>query len=296
MTYLLPGYLRQRCLAGAVVLLSQLMLSGCMSADSDSNSQPTDTPTVPPTDTVESSSWPQFPSGLSWQWQLSGSVNTGYQVDVYDLDLFDTPASTIADLKAAGRKVVCYFSAGSWEEWRDDADQFPASVLGNTLDGWEDEKWLDIRSPQVLTIMKSRLDLAAAKGCDAVEPDNVDGYSNNNGLDLSAADQLSYNQAIASAAHERQLAVGLKNDLDQVAALQPWFDFAVNEQCHEYQECEVLKAFSDNNKAVFSAEYDEAYLSDDNARKAVCDLSAQLAISTLFLPWDLDDSFRIACE
>ncbi|WP_229815799.1 endo alpha-1,4 polygalactosaminidase [Bacterioplanes sanyensis] len=271
-------------------------LFGCGGNDSDTR-QPTGPDATSPAPEVIPQP-PQrvaFPSGLSWQWQLSGTVNTGYEVDVYDLDLFDTPASTIADLKASGRKVVCYFSAGSWEEWRDDADQFPPSALGNTLDGWEDEKWLDIRRPEVLTIMQARLDVALDKGCDAVEPDNVDGYSNNNGLGLTASDQLSYNQALAQAAHARNLAIGLKNNLDQVAELEPLYDFAVNEQCHEYQECDVLTAFSDNNKAVFNAEYKETYIEDEAKRQTICERSVTLGISSLFLPLDLDDSFRLPC-
>ena len=50
----------------------------------------------------------------SWQWQLLGTVNTAYAVDLYDIDLFDTPASLIASLQASGKRVICYFSAGSF--------------------------------------------------------------------------------------------------------------------------------------------------------------------------------------
>jgi len=117
--------------------------------------------------------------GLTWQWQLSGTVKTNYDVDVYDIDLFDTPKSTIESLQNKGIKVICYFSAGSWEDWRDDADDFPKSVLGSNLEGWAGEKWLDVSEYEKFAdIMEARLDLAVTKGCDAVEPDNVDGYQN----------------------------------------------------------------------------------------------------------------------
>ena len=36
---------------------------------------------------------------------------------------------------------------------------------------------------------------------------------------LTAADQLDYNRFLAEQAHQRGLAIGLKNDLDQVASL-----------------------------------------------------------------------------
>ena len=42
-----------------------------------------------------------------------------------------------------------------------------------------------------------RLDLAAAKGCDAVDPDNVDGYANPTGFDLTGDDQLAFNRWLA---------------------------------------------------------------------------------------------------
>ena len=129
-------------------------------------------------------SWYQPNISTTWQWQLTGDLNLSYDVDIYDIDLFDTPKETITELHNANRKVICYFSAGSYENWRPDKNQFPESAIGNTLDGWEDEKWLDIRNSTIREIMKSRLDLAVEKGCDGVEADNVDGFANNSGFDL----------------------------------------------------------------------------------------------------------------
>jgi hypothetical protein len=71
----------------------------------------------------------------------------------------------------------------------------------------------------------------------AVEPDNVDGYANASGFLLTAAHQLAYNRFLPAAAHARDRSIGLKNDLAQVAALKPSFDFAINEQCCQYKEC-----------------------------------------------------------
>jgi len=119
----------------------------------------------------------------SWQWQLQGELNTNYDVKMYDIDLFDTSKETILALHNRGIKVVCYFSAGTYENWRIDSSNFPPAVLGNTLEGWEDEKWLDISQLDILApIILRRLDLAVEKGCDGVEPDNVDGYLNDNGF------------------------------------------------------------------------------------------------------------------
>src|SRR5262249_30271870 len=88
-----------------------------------------------------------------------------------------------------------------------------------------------------------------------VEADNVDGYDNDPGFPLSSNDQLTYNRFLAAQAHARGLSIGLKNDLDQVAALQPDFDWALNEQCFQYDECDQLQPFVAAGKAVFETEY-----------------------------------------
>ncbi|MCA9478218.1 MAG: endo alpha-1,4 polygalactosaminidase [Nanoarchaeota archaeon] len=223
---------------------------------------------------------------LTWHWQLQGDLQQ-YDVDVYDIDLEDTSSDTILQIHLQGKKVICYFSAGSYEEWRSDSDQFPESVLGNTLDGWPDERWLDVRSEVVKDIMLSRLDLAQSKGCDGVEPDNVDGYMNNTGLSLTAADQLDYNRWLATQAHQRGLAIGLKNDLDQIDDLVSSFDFAVNEQCFEYDECELLLPFIKQDKAVFGVEY-------ELSASQFCQQANEYGFSWLEMDYDLDGA-RIGC-
>jgi len=245
---------------------------------------------------VQDEGWYHPPVNVTWQWQLLGEINLDYEVDLYDIDLFDTSVETISALQSAGQKVICYFSAGSWEDWRVDAADFPESAQGSTLDGWPDEKWLDIRAEALKPVMEKRLDLAVEKGCDGVEPDNMDGYQNESGFDLTADDQLAYNIFIAESAHERGLSVGLKNDLDQIEALVPYYDFSVNEQCFEYDECDLLLPFIDAGKPVLNAEYEEALIDDAEAREAVCSDARTKQFSTLILPLDLDDSFRFDCE
>lgn len=273
-----------------VVVLT--LLSGC-----GGNSQEVPQSSSPfPIPTQVNGAWYSPSSGTTWQWQLSGELNTQYAVDVYDVDLFDVSKAQISELQDKGIRVICYFSAGSYEAWRDDASQFPASALGDTLDGWEDERWLDIREQSILAIMETRIALASEKGCDAVEPDNVDGYTNQTGFNLSHEDQLAFNLALSTAAHSHGLGIGLKNDLDQVIELEPYFDFAVNEQCFEYNECNALQPFIENNKAVFNAEYHSGWLNDANARATLCDQASTMGLSTLILPLTLDDSFRFSCS
>jgi hypothetical protein len=231
----------------------------------------------------------------SWQWQLRGTLNTSYNVKIYDVDLFNTDPATLAKLKNSGRKVVCYFSAGSSENWRPDYAQFKAADKGKDMKGWDGEKWLDIRSANVRKIMSARLDLAVKNGCDGVEPDNVDGYTNPTGFPLTARDQVDFSAFLATQAHDRNLAVGLKNDVDQLDALQPLFDFAVNEECNKEKECAGYDVFTSVNKPVLNAEYASEYHSAAG-QKALCAASRAANIRTLVLPLELDDTYRFSCD
>ncbi|AGL19343.1 endo alpha-1,4 polygalactosaminidase [Actinoplanes sp. N902-109] len=206
-------------------------------------------------------SWwkPRASAALSWQIQFTGRVDLGVRADVFDLDGAATTRAQVTTLHKRGSKAICYVSAGSYEDWRADAAAFPPDVLGADLAGWPGEKWLDVRRWDVLgPIMRGRFQSCAAKGFDAVDPDNLDGYANANGLGLTAADQLTYNRRIAALAHGLGLAVGLKNDLDQVSRLVRAFDFAVNEQCAYYRECAELSPFVAAGKPVFEIEYEVA--------------------------------------
>ncbi|MCX6602711.1 MAG: endo alpha-1,4 polygalactosaminidase [Acidobacteria bacterium] len=198
----------------------------------------------------------QPPPQVDWQWQLTGPVDQSVAATVFDIDLFDNDASIVASLHAKGRKVICYVSVGTFEDWRPDAARFPEAVKGLPLADFPNERWLDIRRLDDLKpILEARFDLCKQKGFDAIEPDNVDAYTNRSGFPLTARDQIQFNTWLASAAHARGLSVGLKNDLDQVRELEPLFDWALSEQCFQYKECALLKPFLDRGKAVLEVEY-----------------------------------------
>ncbi|MFH9982534.1 endo alpha-1,4 polygalactosaminidase [Streptomyces sp. NPDC017179] len=212
--------------------------------------------------------------GLAWQWQLNGRADPSVDVPVYDIDGFENSAADVARLHRDGRKVICYVNVGAWENFRPDKDAFPRSVLGGT-NGWDGERWLDIRRLSVLRpIMERRFDMCRDKGFDAVEPDLLEAYSNRTGFPLTARDQLRYNRMIAEVAHERGLSVGLKNDLPQIPQLVGDFDFAVNEECAQYRECERLTPFVKAGKAVFHVEY---VVSADG----FCPISRRLGLSSM---------------
>lgn len=194
--------------------------------------------------------------GTSYQIQFSDEINLSVDARVYELDAFETDSATIDQLHQAGRQVICYIDAGSVEDWRPDVAQFPQAVIGNAYSGWPGEHWLDIRRLDVLApILENRIELCKSKGFDGVEFDNMDGFQNETGFDLTAADQLAFNRWLADAAHAQGLAVGLKNDPDQISELEPWFDFVLLESCYEQGWCEKSLPFIEAGKAVIDIEY-----------------------------------------
>lgn len=245
--------------AAAAPVLSIALILGAVAACSPDPAPTSETPAPEgPKSSDPAGRWTPRP-GLSWQYQLSGTVDTSIPARVFDVDGETTSSETIDELHASGARVICYLSAGSWEPWRSDSDDFPSAVLGDAMDGWPDERWLDVRKVDVLLpIMEKRIEACRVKGFDAVEPDNVDGYVNDTGFPISVTDQRAYNSALAGLAHAHGLSVGLKNSPELVGALEPRFDFAVVEECVRYDECDAFEPFVRAGKAVFHVEYEGA--------------------------------------
>ncbi|GAB1198903.1 hypothetical protein APSETT444_008233 [Aspergillus pseudonomiae] len=246
---------------------------------------------VPPTTGggVTTAKW-QPAVGSKWQIELLYALNdTSVDADIYDIDLFNNDKSTISELQQQGRKVICYFSAGSYENWRPDKDKFKDSDMGKTLDGWPDEKWLNLNSKNVRSIMTSRLDMAVEKGCDGVDPDNVDGYDNDNGLDQKKEDSANFMMWLANEAHARNMSIGLKN------AVIDNMQWSVNEQCAQYEECDTYAAFIKKNKPVFHIEYPKGDDTNNNQlvttsqKNSACDFDGSSNFSTVIKNMNLDN-------
>jgi hypothetical protein len=126
-----------------------------------------------------------------------------------------------------------------------------------------DEYWVNIGGRRqrafLLRMMNRRTAKCARAGFDGIEFDVVNAWSEGakvTGWRISARDQLVYNRALARIAHRHDLAVGLKNDGEQIHALLRHFDFAINEECFTYRECDSLSAFVRAGKPVFTVEYE----------------------------------------
>ena len=203
--------------------------------------------------------WKPGPTTAAWQFQLQGKIDQSIKAPVYEVDGFDVTARTVRQLHQKGRKVICYIDVGSWENYRADKNQFPKSVIGKRYEGYPNENWLDIRKYKLFAKpLKQRIQMCANKGFDGLEPDNINGYENPTGFPLTGADQIRFNRWIAKVAHSKGLSVALKNDGPQAKKLVRNFDYAVVEQCFQYNECGQYVPFVDHGKAVFSVEYELA--------------------------------------
>lgn len=249
---------------------------------------------TPPVKSALVASWWKPAKITSFDIQLNDPANERLvpKVQMVELDI-DIDPSILAKIKARGTKVVCYFNAGAWESYRDDAGSFPSGVKGNTYDGFPDERWLDIRAIGTLApLMRARLDRCKNKGFDAVDPDNVNGFENNTGFPLTSTHQLAYNRWLANEAHARGLGIALKNTSSLASQLVSDFDFAVAESCFKYGFCNQLQPFLVANKAVFDLEYRDEGMSTSK----FCKQAKALGINALLKRSSSRvDNYRQAC-
>ncbi|MFL5737555.1 MAG: endo alpha-1,4 polygalactosaminidase [Actinomycetota bacterium] len=195
--------------------------------------------------------------------------------NVFDIDLYGLGGGLATEavdaIHTAGGHAICYVDAGSIETYRPD---YPAFVrfdkrcgrclIGNPFSKvFNDENWANINNDQgqrdfMLKMNEKRVARCAQAGFDAVEFDVVEAYNSSYrtvGWHVSARTQLIFNSALADTAHRHDMSVGLKNDLGQIPQLLPKFDFAINEQCFQYHECDNLERFIEAGKPVFQVEY-----------------------------------------
>jgi hypothetical protein len=180
---------------------------------------------------------------------------------------------------ARGLYNICYVNA--FQAQPDERDDWPADLLLRdkkgkvVVDGDWDEALLDIGTPAKRERVAARIDEwidgCADKGYDAVEPDNFDSFTRSRGL-LSAADATAFIRLLSDHAHSRGLAIGQKNTVELAGQRgRTGLDFAVAEECGEYDECgEYAEAFDDR---VVVIEY-----TDNGFRKARSGFGDRLSI------------------
>ncbi len=266
------------------IILLITLFSACVSPPTEVPPTAVITPSITPANTSPAY-WVPSPSD-SFQLQLSDyPPDLTIQVDVFELDLFETSQDAIDSLHEAGKRVICYINVGAWEEYRPDAVDFPASIIGKEYIGWAGERWLDISNYKNFSaLITARFNLAASKGCDGIDPDNINGFQQDTGFSITAQDQLAYNIWLSEQAHLHGLSIGLKNNSVQIPDLVDHFAFALLEDCAVYGECANFQPFLKQGKAVFQIEYTDKF----NSINDFCPVANANGYSAIFKNRELD--------
>ncbi|MCU1405320.1 MAG: hypothetical protein JWQ43_1623 [Glaciihabitans sp.] len=242
--------------AGAAMVL--LLLAGCASGPAaESAADPSTGFTGTPTDGDIAA----FPVGGAFDYQLGGGYTPPEGVTVLARDSTESPAD--------GAYSICYVNG--FQSQPQDADfwldEHPDLLLQGD-DGkpvsdpnWPDEMMFDTSTGEqreaIAAIVGETISLCAEKSFDAIEFDNLDSYSRSHGA-LTVDDNLAMATLLVAASHERDLAVGQKNSVELGTSGRDaaGFDFAVAEECAQFDEC---AAYSDvYGNAVVDIEYSDA--------------------------------------
>jgi endo-alpha-1,4-polygalactosaminidase (GH114 family) len=197
--------------------------------------------------------------GDTFEWRLDSiglnEVNR-YSCKIIDIDAFSATKELVDAFHARGIKVIAYLSVGTIENYRPDAHLLPAEIIGNIYPDWPDERFLNIREIEKMKpFITSRFDMIKEKGFDGIEPDNTDGYWENNGFNLTMNDTQQFCLWLIAEAHSRGLSIGQKNTEELVPLLHKKFDWALTEDIFNTNTQNDYSPYISVNKPVFSAEY-----------------------------------------
>lgn len=228
-----------------------------------------DESTYDPNKKTERAMWVPKP-GDTWEYQTRNRLKSKAALNernlernptgaaVFDIDLFQNDKALIDELHANDTKVICYFSAGTAELWRQDANYFPPHAQGLGQAKKMGSRWLNINDGTVQQLMRKRVDLAVNKDCDAIDPAFIDAYQwpvEGTGFSITEDDAVAYVKMLAEHAHSRNLAFGLRRAPEIAARLMEDVDFSVCESCSKTKDCEAYQKFLDAGKPVFHVEY-----------------------------------------
>ena len=219
-----------------------------------------------------------------WQWQLSCApgiptctkiLSSEEQIRFYVIDWEDNSKKTVGKIHNSGARAIAYISAGTWENYRSDKDDFPRSVIGKRYDEWPDEYWLDVRRTDILLpIMRERMKVCKKKGFDGVQFDNLDGFQQSTEFPLTRKDYLRYTARLSNIAHKMGLSCAWENAVEIRTGLLPYMDWFLMEECSVYGECSAARTFISDGKFVGGVEY-----TDDAGSMKFCDTYAKYDIS-----------------
>lgn len=213
-------------------------------------------------------------ANATFDYQIGGAYTPAKGVTAVSRDRSAKPA--------AGLYNVCYVNAFQVQpdalDWWE--DKHPDLILRDknndpVIDEDWDEALLDTSTADKRTrlakVVGEWVNGCAKSGFQAVEPDNLDSYERSGGR-LTKAHNVAFAKLLADRAHTAGLAIGQKNTTAMVSdRTKIGFDFAVAEECGQYDECgDYVAAFGNN---VIVIEY-----TDSGRRKACSAFGTRLSI------------------
>jgi hypothetical protein len=247
-----------------------LLLAGCTAVGSDATSS-TPTPSGSVSVTIQTQNYRPLPTGVGVDYQLGGGYDLADGVEIVARDSTDSAAQ--------GLYSICYVNAFQTQPQEADlwlserAELLLRDTNGDPVidPGWPDEMILDISTTDnrvaIADVFGETIAGCASDGFDAVEFDNVDAWTRTDGA-LSEQNSIEMATALVDIAHAEGLAAGQKNsaELGERGRDEIGFDFAVTEECAQFNECDVFRnVYKD---AVIDIEYTDAL---DRPFTEICD-------------------------
>lgn len=215
-------------------------------------------------------------NGVRWFAQLDGAVDIQQPAALFYFDADQQAPEDLVSLHDQGRHYLCYLSAGSLEAFRPDADDFPSQAVGNPLASFPEERWLDVRDPQVRELMAERVLALAAQGCDGVAPSSLAVHAADTGFALTPNDALDYARWLAERIHAAGMSAGLSGPAELTSELWPTFDFGLAIGCMSRSECTEYGPLEQAGKTVLHLE-----LGDEKAAPELCNTAKALGFDAL---------------
>jgi hypothetical protein len=209
----------------------------------------------------------------SWDWTITGTIDTSLDVVMYDIDWEDAPQSVVSQLKSKGKKLACYIDVGTAENWRSDFKKFPKEVQGKLINPpWTDQYWLDARRLDILMpIMIERFKVCKAKGFDTTQYDDLQGWDpesepDGTGFPLTEQDIIDYTVLLADESKSMGMGAAFENNYNSTKELEPYTDWYIMEEGERWGETSYTAPYRNAGKAVFAAEYTDNSFGNDTGK------------------------------
>jgi hypothetical protein len=269
---------------------------------------------LPPT----TGAYPTPGSAIIWDTDLFADSNTR------DAGIPTGRSPVVAALHASGKYSICYVEAGAYQTSFPDTSSFARADYGNKakryqMQGYPNEWWFNLAgfrhyvagrsstltgaAVNIAAGLQKRIGWCALEGQDAVEPDDLDGYTNKGntgvaggGWHLTKADSAGFERWLAYETHAHGLAIFQKNDPANAAADVGTYDGMIIEECNYYKDPCAGRggdgtAYLKAGKPVLNAEYTE----DGETTGKFCAADIAAGITGALFNVDLDGKTYRPC-